>query len=148
MAATVKSRRLLEAAEKSDIALMVDMRRTHVKKNETQSVPECLEGKVTHATILDKLKQCYEELYNSDDTKDVVAEIKTKIQQLVKDNFISSENEVLKLTSPVVKQASSKIYPGKTVVTEGTPVMTSYMHQSLYFITWQLSSDLLSTMGQ
>ena len=35
------------------------------RKNGSESVPDSLEGKVTHDDILDKFRECYSELYNS-----------------------------------------------------------------------------------
>ena len=54
LAASVKARDLLKATENGDAALMTEMKRTLMKKNLGQSVPESLEGKVTHDSILDK----------------------------------------------------------------------------------------------
>ena len=62
MAGNVKSKNLLEAAEQGNLALMEEMRRTLGRKSQGQAVPEELDGKVTHDTILDRFRECYEEL--------------------------------------------------------------------------------------
>ena len=52
-AAAVRSRKLLEAAEQGNLALLKEMKNTLEKKNCGQAVPETLDGKVTHDSILD-----------------------------------------------------------------------------------------------
>ena len=71
-------------------------------KDNSQSVPNCLEGKVTHETILDKFRQCYQELYNSAGTEPAMFNIKEKIQALINPD---DEHEVSKVTAEVVKEA-------------------------------------------
>ena len=53
---------LLAASEAGDAALFEELRKTLGKKNTGQVVPDCLEGKVTHETILEKFKECYQDL--------------------------------------------------------------------------------------
>ena len=53
------------AADSGDSDLIKELMRTLDKSSNGQSVPDCLEGKVTHATILDKFRECYKDLYNS-----------------------------------------------------------------------------------
>ena len=57
LSANIKSRKLLEAAELGDVTLMHEMKRIIGRKDKGQSVPESLEGKVTHDTILERFKE-------------------------------------------------------------------------------------------
>ena len=79
-----------------------------------QAVPESVEGKVTHESILEVFRNCYSELYNSASTVDAMTDIKNKLQGLITDN---SFREVNKVTGEVVKQACSRMKPGKLDVT-------------------------------
>ena len=107
---------ILVAAESGDVALMREMRKTIKKKTSAQAVPECLEGKVTPDTVLDKFRECYEELYNSANTSDVMNTIKQRLEEKIN---ISSLEEVSKITGDIVKQACTNMKPGKIDVTEG-----------------------------
>ena len=78
-----KAEDLLAAAESGDAALMKEMRKTLQKKSTGQAVPDCLEGKVTPDTILDKFRECYEDLYNSANTSAAMITIKEKLEQLI-----------------------------------------------------------------
>ena len=100
--AHAKAMELLAAAESGDAALMEEMRKTITKKNTAQGVPDCLEGKVTHDSILDKFKDCYKDLYNSAGTSAAMVDIKKRLEQLIN---VSSAGEVAKITGEVVKLA-------------------------------------------
>ena len=78
-----------------------------------QDIPDTLEGKVTYDDILNKFKQCYESLYNSAPTKDAMANLKCKIQNLISYDKISAEKEVSKITPSVVKDAINVMKSGK-----------------------------------
>ena len=54
LAGNIKSRKLLEAAEVGDVTLMAEMKRILGRKDTGQTVPESLDGKVTHDTILER----------------------------------------------------------------------------------------------
>ena len=86
MAATMKAKKLLEAAEEGNIALMKEMRNTLERNSHGQAVPESLDGKVTHDTILDRFRECYEELYNSAGTQHAMDIIKEKLKNLIQGN--------------------------------------------------------------
>ena len=113
-AAAARAGELLAASEAGDAALMQELRKTLNKGNSGQTVPDCLEGKVTHDTILEKFKECYEELYNSASTGEAMADIKLRLEQLVS---ASSVGEVDKVTGNVVKEACCRMKPGKIDVT-------------------------------
>ena len=57
LSVNIKSRKLIEAAELGDVNLMFEMKRIIGRKDKGQSVPESLEGKVTHDTILERFKE-------------------------------------------------------------------------------------------
>ena len=113
-AATVRARELSVAAETGDMNLLKEMKKTLNHKNKGQLVPESLEGKVTNDTILEKFKECYEELYNSAGTEDGMTAIKEKLQGLIDEN---SGAEVERITGQLVKQACCRMKPGKADVT-------------------------------
>ena len=119
VASSIESRKLLEASEAGDIALMTEMKRVLGRKDTGQTVPDCLDGKVTHGDILQKFKECYEELYNSAESEDATALIKVKLENMVKSDTPGSIHEIQKVTGRVVKEACSRMLPGKTDVTEG-----------------------------
>ena len=81
LAGSMESRKLLEAAEAGDTALMAEMKRVLGRKDTGQAVPECLDDKVTHDTILERFKECYEELYNSAGSEDAMNVIKAKLEK-------------------------------------------------------------------
>jgi hypothetical protein len=56
-AAAFRSRKLLEAAEAGNLALLKDMKNTLERKNCGQAVTETLDGKVTHDSILDMFRE-------------------------------------------------------------------------------------------
>ena len=90
-----KAEDFLAVAESGDVALMKEMRTTLKKKSTGQAVPDCLEGKVTPDTILDKFRECYEYLYNSANTSAEMITIKEKLENMI---TISSLGEVNKIT--------------------------------------------------
>ena len=114
LAATAKAQHLLEASEAGDLALVKELKKTLLDKPLGQSVPECVEGKVTHESIPEVFRNCYSELYNSASTVDAMTDIKSKLQGLINENSL---REVNKVTAEVVKQACSKLKPGKLDVT-------------------------------
>ena len=116
-AAAIRSRKLLEAAEHGNIALLKEMKNTLERKNCGQAVPETLDGKVTHDSILDRFRECYEELYNSAGTEHAMNIIKQKLHTLIQENSQQSVNEVKKVTGKLVKEACCRMLQGKTDVT-------------------------------
>ena len=116
MAGQVKSKLLLEAAEQGDAELMKEMKKTLGSKATGQAVPECLDGKVTHDDILDRFKECYEQLYNSAGTEDAMATIKEHLSEVIKNSPAQSALEVDKVTAKIVKEACGRMLPGKADV--------------------------------
>ena len=84
-------------------------------KSKGQSVPECVEGEVTHDAILNKFKDCYQDLYNSAGTEEAMQLIKEDLKKTIGS---SSLKEVCKVTGEVVKLACCRMNPGKMNVTE------------------------------
>ena len=115
IAASAKAKELSSAAEAGDVALMRELKKSLGSKDSSQSVPTCLEGKVTHETILDKFRQCYQDLYNSAGTEAAMINIKEKIQALINPD---DKNKVYKITAQVVKDACAHMKPAKVDVTE------------------------------
>ena len=114
-AADIKSMDLLAASEAGDAALMDELRKSLNRKCTGQQVPDSLEGKVTHDEILDKFKDCYEDLYNSARTDEAMLHIKERLEQLIS---AASTEEVDKITGKLVKEACCRMKPGKIDVTE------------------------------
>ena len=115
LAGTAKAKDLLAASEAGDIALMKELKKTLSSKSTSQSVPECLDGKVTHDAILERFRECYQELYNSAGTDVAMGHIKERLHGLI---TASSAKEVEKVTGAIVKSACAKMKPGKMDVTE------------------------------
>ena len=116
LAKSMRERDLLEAAENGDRSLMEEFRKSINKKKSAQVVPESLDGAVGHENILEQFRYVYESLHNSAGTQGGVQEIKNKLQDIIK---ASDSKEVEKITSSLVKEACTKMKPGKTDVSEG-----------------------------
>ena len=115
MAGGIKAGELLAASEAGDVALMQELKKSLDRKCTPQTIPESLDGKVTEDSILERFKECYENLFNSAGTEDAMVNIKVKLEELINDNSV---REVEKVTADVVKQACSKMKSGKTDVTD------------------------------
>ena len=113
-AATARAEGLQAAAEAGDIELFKELKRCLGGKSVGQSVPQSLEGEVSHDGILEKFRECYHTLYNSSSSTEAMATIKEKLERLVN---MESCREVEKITGNVVKHACTRMKPGKTDVT-------------------------------
>ena len=114
VAATAKAMDIAIAAEAGDITLMKELKKSLDQKDSSQSLPDCLEGKVTHDTILDKFRECYQDLYNSAGTEEAMVTIKEQLKLLINADGL---DEVSKVTGDVVKAACGRMKPGKSDVT-------------------------------
>ena len=114
LAATAKAQQLLEASEAGDIALVKELKKSLGGKATKQGVPDSLEGKVTHESILEMFRDCYSDLYSSAATVEAMVNIKNKLQDLITDNSL---REVEKVTGGLVKQACTRMKAGKMDVT-------------------------------
>ena len=83
LAGKIEASNLLEADILGDVALMTEMKRVMGRKNSGQSVPEELDGKVTHDSILERFKECYKELYNSAGSEEAMDSIKHTLEQII-----------------------------------------------------------------
>ena len=92
-----------------------ELKKSMNRKSTEQQVPDSLEGKVLHEDILEKFKECYEELYNSASTNQAMVDIKEKLEKMIN---MTSMKEVEKITGKIVKDACSRMKPGKIDVTE------------------------------
>ena len=115
MAGHLKSAQLLEASETGDIQLMKELKNTLNRKSYGQTVPDSLDGKVTPEAVLERFRECYQDLFNSAGTQDAMTAIKAKLTELID---ARSVKEVEKVTGNIVKQACSKMKAGKNDVTE------------------------------
>ena len=73
---------------------------------------------MTHDSILERFRECYEELYNSAGTEQAMDMIKAKLQNVIQENTLPALREIGKVTGKLVKQACGRMLPGKTDVTE------------------------------
>ena len=115
LASAIRANKLLEAAELGDRKLMEEMKKSMNSKSIGQSVPENVDGNVTHESILDRFKTIYETLYNSAGTEAAMDRIKERLQNLVN---LDSLVDVDKVSGKVVKEACSRMKPGKADVSE------------------------------
>ena len=106
---------LREAAEDGDRALMAELKKTLSKQKSGQQVPESLEGEVTEDGILSKFRELYDKLYNSASTQEDVGRLKTHLEEMMDS---SSMTEVKKITTETVKNACTRMKPGKNDVSE------------------------------
>ena len=116
LAGSLQARKLTAAAEEGNMALMREMRATIGSKSVGQAIPECLDGNVTHDTILERFRECYEELYNSAGTEQAMETIREGLQNKIQGSRFQGQSEVQKVSGAIVKQACTRMRPGKTDV--------------------------------
>ena len=112
--AHTQAQNLLEASERGDVELMSLMKEIRGKKNNKQTMPDCVDGETAPNLILDKFKEVYQQLYNSAETSSAMREIKQQLKVLIGET--DSLIEVNKITSNIVKEAALKMKSGKTDV--------------------------------
>ena len=110
----VNLEKLFEAAKSGDVNLLKEMKA--VKGGEkSQNIPtDNIEGANGSEEISDKFKQVYEALYNSAESADDVNFIKFKLREVISHE---STHEVNKVTMESVKEACTRMKPGKSDVT-------------------------------
>ena len=94
-AGQLKAEKLITAADTGDIELLKELKNTLSKTSAPQLVPDSLDGKVTPNEVIERFRECYEELFNSASTVDAMAGIKAELMQLIDAN---SASEVEKVT--------------------------------------------------
>ena len=102
---TIKRNNLLEACLNGNNGIL---RETKSMRKCTPSVPNVIDGKSDN--IPDLFATKYEKLYNSVDDKKYMKDIKTELQNRIKQGDIE---EVEKITSEVLKEASNKLVGNK-----------------------------------
>ena len=107
-----------EAAAQGNMTFFKEMKKALYEKSSGQDIPDKLEGKVSHDDILDKFKECYEELYNSAPSSESMLKVKDDIYSCISDNVTLAVAEVEKITPNIVKAAAAKMKPHKTDVSE------------------------------
>ena len=112
----LKSQALAEAAASNNLALFKEMKKCLYNKKCAQDVPDELEGETVFDGILEKFRECYEELYNSSDTSDEMLQIKIELNQKIKSCRVSSKLEALKISPSVIKDAVKLMKPNKSDV--------------------------------
>ena len=110
----IKSQNLINAAELGDRDFLAELKKQLPGKVKGQALPDCVEGKVTPETILEKFKECYQGLYNSAGSQSGMANIKKQVDTQIGQN---SAIEIEKLTDNLVKEASINMKAGKQDVT-------------------------------
>ena len=113
-----QSVKLMEAAEQGNKALLKEMKNTLHKKSACQKVPESLDGQDDHAAILNRFKECYEQLYNSACTEVAVGVLKERLEEIIATTAGVSNEEVDKVSWQAVKQSCSRMRPGKNDVSD------------------------------
>ena len=76
------------------------MKEIRGKKNNKQTMPDCVDGETAPNLILDKFKDVYQQLYNSAETSPAMREIKQQLKVLIGET--DSLIEVNKITSNIV----------------------------------------------
>ena len=114
----LNSEALHSAAMSGNQALFDEMKKYLNAGKSGQTVPDTLEGKVSHEDILDKFRECYSKLYNQDQEgmEENMINVKAKIDSLIRNNIMSSQFEVDKITPEIVKSAANTMKSGKTDV--------------------------------
>ena len=103
------------------------MKNTLERRNCGQAVPETLDGKVTHDSILDRFRECYEELYNSAGTEHAMNIIKQKLHTVIQENGQQSVKEVKKVTASLSKKPAAECFQARQMTLVFTQVMYSFM---------------------
>ena len=115
LADSVRAHNLFEAAQQGDIDLLKEMKKIQGGKKQHAACPDNIDDTNGSAQICDMFKAVYEELYNSAGSEEAMNEIKEKLNSIIGQESMSDVNKV---TGSVVKEACSRMKPGKTDVSE------------------------------
>jgi hypothetical protein len=115
LADSIRAQSLVEAAQHGDIDLLKQMKQMKGSKKQHVDCPDNIDNATGSAQISDMFKTVYEELYNSAGSEEAMYDIKAKLAPMIGQDSIL---EVNKLTGSVVKEACSRMKPGKADVTE------------------------------
>ena len=114
LANSMRAQKLFEQAQAGDIDLLKEMKRVKGSKKQTAACPDNVDDAHGVEEVSELFKRVYDELYNSAESVDAMKEIKAKQQTMID---INSMLEVNKVTGPAVKEACSRMKPGKADVT-------------------------------
>ena len=114
----IRAQKLLEASETSSTALLLEMKKIKGSKKDKSDLPDSVGGANGEINIVEKFCEVYEDLYNSAGSDEALDRIKRQLRDLI-DNSEGGEDEVIKITGSVVKEAACKLDPGKGDITEG-----------------------------
>ena len=110
---TTRLQKLFEAAESGDADLIKQMKAIKGNKKHQGKVTEHIDGANGREAISEKFKAVYEALYNSAESGEEMKVIKEKLHNLI---GLDSMIQVQRLTGKVVKEACSRMKPGKSDV--------------------------------
>ena len=114
----LESEALGGAAEEGNKQLFKELRKQLTRKGSGQAVPDSLEGAVTKPDIIDKFRECYQQMYNCTDRSQQLEDIKDKIRSTIRGNVPASIKEINKINAGVVRAASEMMKPGKLDVSQ------------------------------
>ena len=115
MAHSIRAQQLFEAAQSGNIDLLLQMKKIRGCKNQHSTCPDNIDSAAGPEQISELFKSVYEELYNSAESVDAMEEIKAKLHTMIGQDGIA---EVSKVTGSIVKEACSRMKPGKADVTQ------------------------------
>ena len=111
---SIKAKDLFEKAKAGDVDLLKAMKRIKGSKNKKAEFPDNIDDAHGNDEVSDLFKKVYEELYNSAESVQAMNEIKDYLQTIIGPDCI---HEVNKVTGSAVKEACSRMRPGKADVT-------------------------------
>ena len=117
MLRNMKQKLFLEAALQGDLNLLKEMKKMKNGRGSMDELPECVDGAEGEQEIADKFKDVYEKLYNSANSDVEMEALKEKIQGLI--SIEDSEQEIMKVTGEIVKEAITKMKSHKMDVSQG-----------------------------
>ena len=114
IASSIRAQRLLEQSQSGDVDLLKEMKRVKGSKKQTSACPDNVDDAHGAEAVSELFKTVYEDLYNSAESVDAMNDIKAKLRTMID---IDSLVEVQKVTGAAVKEACSRMKPGKADVT-------------------------------
>lgn len=112
----IRANNLLDAANRGEADLLKEMKHIRAKTKQAQTVPDNVEEAEGLDEVLDKFRDVYQTLYNSAESTDEMNIIKAKLKECIGPSCL---DEVDKITGAILKEACTRMKPGKTDVTDG-----------------------------
>ena len=99
----LNSEALHSAAMSGNKVLFDEMKKYLNAGKSGPTLSDTLEGKVSHEDILDKFRESYSKLYNQDaeGMAENMIDVKAKIDSLIKNDILSSQFEIIKITPEI-----------------------------------------------